>query len=156
MRLRRWFSIACALLALTAAPVVAQPLLVTSATLQNAATTAVNGNNLDTSQMSTAVIQITPNGQITTYQLVFEASLDGTTFSVVTCYPQGSATGATSITTTWSVANSAQDRAIYRCNVAGYLLFRTRIASITATGSMSLTVKAAAYQSPFSLGGVTY
>lgn len=160
---RRALSLAL-LLALVAAPVaIAQPLPPGALiTMQNAATVVGNGTALSVGGFKTAALQIaTSGGGNTAWRIIFEASLDSSvastgTWSMVTCYPQGSATGATSITTTTteSGVTSVVDRSMYRCNVAGFRGFRARIATHPASG-LTITVKGVALPDGFSIGALT-
>src|SRR5262245_31121782 len=139
---------------LVAAPVAAQPLLNNTVTAHNATTTAAVGTSISTAQMSTVIVQIIPGSQ-DTYRLVFQGSLDNTNWSTLTCYPQGSSTRATSVTTT-QTASQVDNQGVWKCNVAGLLRFRTNLSSITAKSGTGITVRLNAFQNPFSLGGVTY
>lgn len=160
---RRALSLAL-LLALVAVPVAhAQPFPPGAlTTLQSAATTTGNGSAIAVGGFKTVALQVSTTGSPSSaFRIVWEASLDSSTAStgtwdMVTCYPQGSATGATSITTTTSESgvNSVRDRAMYRCNVAGYRGFRARIATHAGSG-LTITVKAVALPDAFSIGALT-
>ena len=150
--MRRWLLAAMLVGVATAAE--AQPLQTSSVTFLNAVTTTGTGTALNTGQMSVVAVQITPGSQ-DTWRIRFEATLDNTTWSTVACYPTGSSTAATSVTTTTTSGN-VDVNSMYRCNVAGYSRFRINLMSITAKSGTGLTVKGIGFQNPFSLGGVTY
>src|SRR5215470_12510702 len=149
--MRRWLILAAMLIGVATAAE-AQPLQTSSATIYSGTTTAaVPTTTLSTSQMSVVAVQIIPGSQ-DTYRIDFQASLDGTNWNVITCYPQGSSTGATSLTTT-ATASQVAEKALWRCNVAGYARFRVNLATITAKSGTGITVRAIGFQNPFSLGG---
>lgn len=131
------------------APVVASAQQVV--TLHNSASSTGNGTTLVLGGTNAMVaLQIKPTGGSTTsYTLVFEGSLDNSTWSLVTCYPQGSDTGATTNSTPSSLSTDINDRALYRCNVYGYRYFRARLSALSGSG---LTVKALTISQPFSQG----
>ena len=145
--------IVLALAALLVLPVAAQAQQLQ--TLHSAASAAANGAVVNTggAAYQTVVVQIT-TASSPTFQLAFEGSLDNSNYGNVTCFPQGSSTGATAITAVRSVSTdtSLNDRTLYRCDVTGYRYFRARIVSISVG---TVTVKAWATNARFTGGPTT-
>src|SRR5262245_11340234 len=94
-------------------------LLTKSCNFLTSASSASTGTDCDVSQMSVLAIQVSSTAS--SFTLRFLGSLSGgssPTMTPITCYPQGSSTGATNITSTGTNDNVA---AIQYCNVAGLL-----------------------------------
>lgn len=157
------------LLALVAAPLAhAQNPPGALITLQNAATTTGVGASMTIGGFKTVALQLATtgggnaiSGQTYGYRVAFQGSLDlgiaaTPTWSLITCYPQGSATGATAVSTTTSESgvNSVLDRSMWRCNVAGYRGFRSNIILHGGSG-LTITVKAVGLPDAYSLGALT-
>jgi hypothetical protein len=109
------------------------------------------GTDCDVSQMSTLVIQVSSSAS--SFTLKFLGSVSGgssPTMTPITCYPQGSSTGATNITSTGTNDNVA---AIQVCNVAGLLKVRTQLSAVSGG---TVTVIGSAFSSPRATGGVLY
>lgn len=142
-------------LLLLAAPALAQPIVTSpNVTMQSAATATGNGTSINVGGYRMLTLQINAGAQ-DTYTLFFLGSVDATNYYPQTCYATGQTSGATSITTTASASGAVQDRAIYKCNVAGLKSFRVRINSITAKTGTGLSVIGLASTEPFSIGALT-
>lgn len=109
-----------------------------SLTLQDAATSAVNGTAVEVSKYNTLTLTISGiSGDIIT----FEVTGDGTGAS-------GWVSKACAISTTGALSSTATANASYQCNVAGYAKFRARISTygagtITVTGRASTALASA-------------
>ena len=125
----RWFRILGLVLSLTlglSGAVGAQGVYQLGGTLQSAAAATGNGSTLDTSLTQTLTLQVSGTfvGTIT-----FEASTDGTNWATMTCYLLGSSSAVTAPTAP----------GLWRCNVLGVPLIRTRVSAYT---SGTITVRA--------------
>lgn len=137
-----------AALALMAGSAHAQGSLLTKDCSFLSSSSTTTGTDCVVSQMSVLAIQVTSTAS--SFTLKFLGSLDGTNFTPITCYPQGSSTGATNITTTGTNDNVA---AIQYCNVAGLTAVRTQLSAVSGG---TVTVKGSAFSSPRGTGGVLY
>lgn len=112
-----------------------------AATLQNAVSATGNGATFDTSGNPIVAFQVSAPLQ-STFTVVPEGSLDGTTWTTLTCYFAG-------VTTAETVFSNSNLPSLARCNVVGIPLVRARIATWSVG---AVTVKAIGTQSYFQLG----
>ena len=113
------------------------PGAVTTAILQNAATSDGNGTDYDITGMATVQLLIVPTAYTGT--ITFSASPDGTTFDVI----RGNKQGLTTIAT--SVANPGSTASIWTFQSAGVVKMR---AALSSSGGTSITVTGAASPLP--------